>query len=139
MDENRDSFKKKYPDFKTFTSKFEVTDEMIEKIMAAGDKEGVNKATAAKIDPVKSKGEKKPTVNDKAIVSKDDNEVVKRDEKSVAFARPLLKRQIKALIARDLFAVSDYFQIMNAEDETINKAVEVITQKGTYDKILSGK
>lgn len=139
MDENRDNFKKKYPDFKTFTSKFEVTDEMIEKIMAAGDKEGVNKATAAKVDPVKGKGEKKPTVNDKAIVSKDDNEVVKRDEKSVAFARPLLKRQIKALIARDLFAVSDYFQIMNAEDETINKAVEVITQKGTYEKILSGK
>ncbi len=138
MDENRDSFKKKYADFKTFTSKFEVTDEMIEKIMAAGDKEGVNKITAAKIDPAKGKGEKKLVINDREIVNKDEKEVVKRDEKSVAFARPLLKRQIKALIARDLFSVSNYFQIMNVEDETINKAIEVITQKGTYDKILSG-
>jgi len=28
---------------------------------------------------------------------------------------------------------------MNEEDETIKKAVEVISQKGTYEKILSGK
>jgi hypothetical protein len=35
--------------------------------------------------------------------------------------------------------MSQYFQIMNVEDETISKAVEVITQKGAYEKILSGK
>jgi len=138
MDKNRDSFKQKYTDFKVYNTKFEVTDEMIEKIMEAGDKEGVNKITAEAIDPVKVKGEKKPGLDKKEIVNKDEKEVVKRDEKSVEFARPLLKRQIKALIARDLFAVSNYFQIMNVEDETINKAVEVITQKGAYEKILSG-
>ncbi|MEI8114004.1 MAG: S41 family peptidase [Bacteroidia bacterium] len=104
MDANRDNFSQKYPDFKTFSDKFEVSDEIIEKILLAGDKEGV-----------------------------------KRDDKSVEFARPLMKRQIKALIARDLFTVSHYFQIMNAVDETIKKAVEVINQKGTYEKIISGK
>jgi carboxyl-terminal processing protease len=104
MDSNRDNFIQKYPDFKTFSDKFEVSDEMIEKILIAGDKAGV-----------------------------------KRDEKSVEFARPLMKRQIKALIARDLFTGSHYFQIVNADDETIKKAVEVISQKGTYEKILSGK
>ena len=104
MDSNRDNFKLKYPDFKTFADKFEVSDEMIEKILVAGDKEGV-----------------------------------KRDEKSVEFARPLMKRQMKAFIARDLFSFSHYFQIMNVEDEAIKKAVEVIIQKGTYEKILSGK
>lgn len=104
MDSNRESLKQKYTDFKTFASKFEVTDEMISKIMKAGEKEGV-----------------------------------KSDEKSVEFARPLLKRQMKGLIARDLFSMSHYFQIMNAEDESIKKAVEVITQRGAYEKILSGK
>ena len=104
MDANRESFKQKYSDFKTYTDKFEVTDEMIEKIVAAGEKEGV-----------------------------------KRDEKSIEFARPIMKRQIKALIARDLFSVSHYFQIINADDETIQKAVEVLKQKGAYEKILSGK
>ncbi|MDP2336139.1 MAG: S41 family peptidase [Bacteroidota bacterium] len=104
MDKMRESFVKQYPDFKTFSEKFEVTDEMIEKILVAGEKEGV-----------------------------------KRDEKSIEFARPLMKRQMKALIARDLFSISQYFQIMNAEDETINKVIEVITQKGGYEKILKGK
>ncbi|HEX7585204.1 MAG TPA: hypothetical protein VF373_10985, partial [Prolixibacteraceae bacterium] len=104
IDENRESFKQKYFDFKTYSDKFFVSDEMIEKILVAGEKEGV-----------------------------------KRDDKSIEFARPLMKRQMKALIARDLFSMSQYYQIMNVEDETIQKAVEVITQKGIYEKILSGK
>ncbi|HAQ18229.1 MAG TPA: peptidase S41 [Prolixibacteraceae bacterium] len=104
MDANRDSFKQNYPDYKSYLNNFEVTDEMVEKILAAGEKEGV-----------------------------------KRDEKSIEFARPFMKRQMKALIAGDLFSVSHYFQIMNAEDDAINKAVEVIKMKGEYEKILSGK
>ncbi|MDO9040475.1 MAG: peptidase S41, partial [Bacteroidota bacterium] len=104
MDESREGFKQKYSDFKTYVDKFEVTDEMVDKIMDAGEKEGV-----------------------------------KKEEKSVEFARPLMKRQMKGLIARDLFSMSHYFQIMNAEDETITKAVEVLAQRGAYEKILSGK
>lgn len=104
MDRERESLKKKYSDFKTYVEKFEVSDEMINKILDAGEKEGV-----------------------------------KKEEKSMEFARPLIKRQMKGLIARDLFSMSHYFQIMNSDDETIKKAFEVITQKGAYDKILSGK
>lgn len=104
MDANRDNFVRQYPDFQTFMKNFEVTDEMVNKIMAAGEKEGI-----------------------------------KKDEKSAEFARPLMKRQIKGLIARDLFSMSRYFQIMNSDDEAIKKAVEVIDHKGAYEKILSGK
>ncbi len=104
MDQNRANFVQQYPDFKTYVDKFVVTDEMIDKIMDAGEKEGV-----------------------------------KKDAKSVEFARPLLKKQIKGLIARDLFSTSHYFQIMNAEDDAIKKAVEVISKRGEYEKILSGK
>jgi len=104
MDANREKFVLKYPDYKTFVDKFEVSDELIDKILADGEKEGV-----------------------------------KKEDKSVEFARPLMKRQIKALVARDLFSTSHYFQIMNADDEAIKKAVEVFTQKNAYEKILSGK
>ena len=103
MDKNRNEFKQKYTDFGTYSKKFEVTDEMIDKIVEAGEKEDV-----------------------------------KKDEKSVEFARPLMKRQMKALIARDLFSMSHYFQIMNADDEAIVKAIEVLNKKGAYEKILSG-
>jgi carboxyl-terminal processing protease len=104
MDRNRPNFVQQYPDFQTFVKKFDVSDEMINKIIDAGEKEGV-----------------------------------KKEEKSIEFARPLMKRQMKGLIARDLFSMSHYFQIINSDDETIKKAVEVITQKGAYEKILSGK
>lgn len=104
MDANRENFVLKYPDFKTFEEKFEPSDEMIDKIIAEAEKEGV-----------------------------------KTDDKSVEFARPLMKRQIKALVARDLFSTSHYFQIMNSDDETILKAMEVLTQKNAYEKLLSGK
>ena len=103
MDANRVEFVQKYPDFKSFSDKFEVSDEMIDKIIAEGEKEGV-----------------------------------KKEEKSVEFARPLMKRQMKALIARDLFSMSHYFQIMNSDDEAIIKAMEVLTKKGAYEKILMG-
>jgi carboxyl-terminal processing protease len=135
MDKERDNMKQKYPDFKSYLNKFEVTDEMINKIMEAGDKVGAkDTATINTINDVKDGVKLKS--NNKI---KNEKGVVKKDEKSIEFARPLLKKQMKALIARDLFSMSEYFQIMNAEDETIKKAVEVITQKGTYEKILSGK
>ncbi|HEY3372665.1 MAG TPA: S41 family peptidase [Prolixibacteraceae bacterium] len=104
MDANREKFVLKYPDFKTFDTNFEASDEMVDKIIADAEKEGVVK-----------------------------------EEKSIEFARPLMKKQIKALVARDLFSLSQYFQVMNSEDETIQKAVEVLTKKGVYENILSGK
>lgn len=132
MDANREQFKAKYPDFKTFNEKFAVSDEMVEKIMAAGDKIDAPKETPE----IKTEdGDGKVVKN--AVANKKDN--TKPDAKSVEFARPLLKKQIKALIARDLFSLSYYFEVMNAEDDVIKKAVEVISKKGQYEKILSGK
>jgi len=132
MDANRESFKQKYTDFKTFNDKFEVTDEMVDKIIAAGDKIDADKLTDDGEDnPVEAKPEKNPIEVKKVST--------KPDQKSIDFARPLLKKQMKALIARDLFSTSHYFQIMNADDEAIKKAIEVISKRGEYEKILSGK
>ena len=132
MDAKRNEFKQKFADFKTFNDKFVITDEMVDKIMAAGDKIDADKMTVdADGNPVDGIS----TKNSKEIKK----ESAKPDAKSIEFARPLLKKQMKALIARDLFSVSHYFQIMNAEDETIQKAIEVISNRGEYEKILSGK
>ena len=132
MDANRDAFKQKYTDFKTFNDKFEVTDEMVDKIIAAGDKIDADKITD---DVDGTPVEAKPEKNQKEVKK----ESPKPDQKSIDFARPLLKKQMKGLIARDLFSVSEYFQIMNGEDEAIKKAVEVINKRGEYERILSGK
>jgi len=132
MDVNRESFKQKYTDFKTFNDKFEVTDEMVDKIIAAGDKIDADKLIDdGDGNPVEAKPEKNPKEVKKVSP--------KPDQKSIDFARPLLKKQMKALIARDLFSTSHYFQIMNAEDDAIKKAIEVINERGEYERILSGK
>lgn len=137
MDQNRKVYIQKYPDFKTFLDKFEVSDEMVNKIMDAGDKEILKDTVSIPIITREKEAVKSGIVSKiKGVGEKGE---VKKDEKSIEFARPLLKKQIKGLIARDLFSMSEYFQIMNAEDETLKKAVEVITQRGTYEKILSGK
>ena len=66
MDANRDAFKQKYTDFKTFNDKFEVTDEMVDKIIAAGDKIDADKITDD-VDgtPVEAKPEKKSEGSEK--------------------------------------------------------------------------
>ena len=104
MDENREKLAMQYPDFKTFEAKFEVSDQMIDKVIKEGEKEGVTK-----------------------------------DEKSIEFARPLLKKQMKSLIARDIYSVSHYFQIMNQDDQALNKAIEILNNKGEYERLLGGK
>ena len=41
-------------------------------------------------------------------------------------ALPQLKLQMKALIARDLWEMNEYFRIMNEEDESVKKALELL-------------
>lgn len=142
MDKNRNEFKQKYSDFDTYSKKFEVTDEMVDKIIAAGDKADTTDITVKKINnpvdgnPVRALKEEKKESQPDGKLKKESS---KPDQKSIDFARPLLKKQMKALIARDLFTGSHYFQIMNEDDEAIRKAIEVFNKKGAYEKILSGK
>ncbi len=139
MDQNRASFVQKYPDFNTFNDKFEVTDEMVNKVLEAGEKTDADKPEPAKITGAADRDvnlKNKKTEKDQKEIKK---EAYKPDAKSIEFARPLLKKQIKGLIARDLFSMSHYFQVMNADDSAIKKAIEVINKRGEYERILSGK
>ena len=43
VDENRESVHKKYPDFEAFNKNFKITDEVIDEVVARGEKEGVEK------------------------------------------------------------------------------------------------
>lgn len=133
MDQNRSDFTQKYPDFKTFNDKFAVSDEMVDKVLAAGEK-AVGDVPEMVIP---EEGENVKTVIKPKEVKKE--EPYKPDPKSIEFARPLLKKQIKGLIARDLFSMSEYFQVMNADDTAIKKALEVINKRGEYEKILTGR
>lgn len=66
------------------------------------------------VDDVLKEGEKQK------VKPKDDDELQK--------TLPYLKTQLKALIARDLFDMSEYFQIINETSDIVKKAIELSTK-----------
>jgi carboxyl-terminal processing protease len=51
-------------------------------------------------------------------------------------SKPLMRLQLKALIARDVFTNADYFKVMNTDDATVQKAIEVLSDyKAAWTKL----
>ena len=61
-----------------------------------------------------------------------------KDEAEYKKSLPQIRRQMKALLARDLWNMSEYFQIINEEDDIVNKALELIKERDT-DALLIKK
>ena len=60
------------------------------------------------------------------LVEQGNKDGVKYDEVLYNEALPMLKIQIKALIARDIWDMNEYFRIMNKTNESVIKAVELL-------------
>lgn len=95
IDRHRTEWMKKYKTFDRFNRDFEITDEMLNELIALG------KTTGAKYD-----------------------------EKQYQTALPLIKVQLKALIARDLWDMNEYFQVINQLSNSMQKAVQLLEQPG---------
>lgn len=64
-----------------------------------------------------------------------EQEKIKFDEKQYRKSLPLIKTQLKALIARDLWDMNEYFQIMNTTDSSVLQALKVLNE-GAYEKVV---
>ena len=51
-------------------------------------------------------------------------------------SKPLIKLQIKALIARDLWEMNEYYQVIDVENESLKKAIQILQTPGTYESLL---
>ena len=49
-----------------------------------------------------------------------------KDDEELQRTMPYLKTQLKALVARDLWDMSEFFQIMNEQNHTVQRALQVI-------------
>lgn len=58
------------------------------------------------------------------------------DEAQYNRSKPLIQLQIKALIARDLYDMAEYFQVINDDNASYQKALELINDKEAYQKAL---
>lgn len=72
---------------------------------------------------------------DKMIVESD-HEGIERDDESVAFARPIIKEQVRALVARDLFGQNEFYQIINEDNDVIKEALKVLKSTSEYKNLL---
>jgi carboxyl-terminal processing protease len=71
------------------------------------------------------------------LISRGEKEKIPRDEESISFTLPIIKKEIKALIARDIYAKDHFYQIYNHDDTMIMKALELIRNQDKYKQILA--
>ena len=67
------------------------------------------------IDQIKAEGEKQK------ITPKDDDELQR--------TLPYLRLQLKALIARDLWNMDEYFAIFNESNDAVQRALQLVEKK----------
>ena len=72
----------------------------------------------------------------KELIALAEKENVKFNKEQYELSLPLLKNQLKALIARDLWDMNEYFQIINQTDNVVNQSLQVL-QDGRYEEIIS--
>lgn len=68
-----------------------------------------------------------------------DADSVKYNEVQATRSKELITRQLKALIARDLFDTGAYFMVMNPSDPTFIKACEIIGDDKEFNRLLGRK
>ncbi len=73
------------------------------------------------------------------IIEDGEKKGVKKDEESLKYTKDDIKREIKALIARDLFSRNEFYRIYYAGDKGILKALEVIHNQNEYNNLLVSK
>ena len=63
------------------------------------------------------------------LVEEGEKEGVKFNEEQYKKSEPLIKLQLKALIARDLWDMNEYYHTINVVNESVNKAVELLDEE----------
>ncbi|MDR0348869.1 MAG: S41 family peptidase [Tannerella sp.] len=68
-----------------------------------------------------------------------EEEKIEFNEEQYNKSKDFISLQIKALIARDLFDMNEYFVIINDENESVQEAIRIINHPESYENILENK
>ena len=64
-----------------------------------------------------------------AIIAEGEKQNIKpKDQQELERTMPFLRLQLKALVARDLWDMSEYFSVINEQSDIVRKALEVISR-----------
>ena len=95
IDRHRKEWLQQYKTFDRFNREFEVSQAMLDELVAQGTSMGI-------------------TYN----------------EAQFRTALPLIKTQLKALLARDIWDMNEYFQVINTLNDSMKKAIELLREPG---------
>jgi carboxyl-terminal processing protease len=70
------------------------------------------------------------------MIAEADKEKIEKDKASVDFARPLIKKQVKALLARDIYGMDYYYMVINQDENVIGEALKVLEEPSGYEQLL---
>ena len=96
---------------------------------------------------LKDKYKKFETFNDKFEIDDNfladiramaDKEKIEFNESQYNQSLPLIKAQLKALIARDLWDMNEYYQVMNSMNNSVQQALKLL-QSDAYEQTLKAK
>ena len=147
IDKNRTELKKKYPTFEKFKKEYEVDDAFLKQLLSAAEKEkikvnasdSINDATRNQLVAITDKFKNDHVVDDellKKLLNSAKKAKKNNEPNEFEKSKPLIKLQLKALVARDLWDENAYYQIIDADNESLKKAIEILQTPGAYEKIL---
>jgi carboxyl-terminal processing protease len=71
------------------------------------------------------------------MIRKGQEQNIEKDEESILYTKSQMKKEVKALIARDLFSRHEFYRIINMDDDAILKALEIIKDQNEYNAYLA--
>jgi carboxyl-terminal processing protease len=73
------------------------------------------------------------------FIKKGEDAGIKFDEEEFSKSKSELLMVLKALVANNIWKSNEYYRIINEKDKVIDKALEIISDKDTYNNILGYK
>lgn len=72
----------------------------------------------------------------KDLIAKGESEGVKYDEIQFNKSKDEIQRLLKGIVALNLWQTNEYYQILNENDNVIEKALKIISDNNTYNRLL---
>lgn len=141
LDKNRNDIKRKYKTGDEYLKGFKVTDKMIDEIVKEGKKKGIEPVALYRISKQKAKKLSKKEIDRITDIKK--NKPTTAEEKAAynEFIKPvisILKTNIKANIAIDMWDTTTMFKVYNEDSDILTKAIKAL-KDGEYERILRKK
>jgi carboxyl-terminal processing protease len=71
------------------------------------------------------------------LIKAGEKEKIVKDEESLKVSGTIIARQIKGLVARDIYDTGAFYRIMIEEDKEVEKAVEILSDQNGFNRYLN--